>query len=91
LVRITALNRDLGEITVTVELEVDMSEVIVESTAQAATRRFRLEAKNRVEIALLILGFKLSPFDSLRGMFAVLGSPVGRDCRDGDGASGEKG
>jgi hypothetical protein len=74
LVRMVTLDRDMRKLTVIVELEVDVTKVIVQSTIQPATRRFRLEANNRVEIALLVLGFKLSPFDSLARAFAVLGS-----------------
>lgn len=43
----------------------DVAEIVVESAVQSSSGRFRLETQDRVEIALLVLGVKLAPFDSL--------------------------
>jgi hypothetical protein len=77
---------DVRELTPVVELEVNVREVIVKSgLLQTNTGRLGLQAKNSIDITLLVRSAKLSPLDSLGRVDASTVGLNSREGRDGNG------
>jgi len=79
------------KLTPGVELEVNVRKVIVESRLlKTNTRRLSLQAKNSIDITLLVCSAKFSPLNSL-GRVDASGISFDTDSRDGNGRSDNAG